>query len=68
MKKWKLTYSVLYVWEDEPKNYTMEFIYLETLLRFIKDTEKDANQFLISFSVEKLDFPKPNEKANEAVA
>lgn len=66
MKKWKLTYSVLYVWEDVPRNYTMEFIYLETLLRFIKDTEKDTNQFLISFSVEKLDFPKPNEYANKA--
>lgn len=67
MKQWKLTYSVLYVWEDEPINYTMEFIYLETLLRFIKDTEKDANQLLISFSVEKLDFPKANENANKEV-
>lgn len=66
MKQWKLTYSVLYVWEDEPINYTMEFKYLETLLCFIKDTEKDPNQFLLSFSVEKLN--KAVEKLNKAVA
>lgn len=54
MKEWRLNYTVLYVWETEERSYTMEFKYLETLLRFIKDTQNDNNQKLLSFNVQRL--------------
>ena len=51
-KNYKLTYEVLYTSENEPTRYTVEFIYFETLMEFIKNTAKHQN--LISFTFEKL--------------
>lgn len=51
-KHYKLTYEILFTSESEPSRYTVEFIYFETLMEFIKNTAKHQN--LISFTFEKL--------------
>lgn len=51
-KHYKLTYEILFTGESEPSRYTVEFIYFETLMEFIKNTAKHQN--LISFTFEKL--------------
>ena len=51
-KQWKLTYEILYTSEKEPNRYTVEFLYYETLLEFLRMTERHQN--LISFTVEKI--------------
>lgn len=51
-KNYKLTYEVLYTSETEPSRYTVEFIYFETLMEFIKNTANHQN--LLTFTVEKL--------------
>lgn len=51
-KNYKLTYEILFTSENEPSRYTVEFIYFETLMEFIKNTAKHQN--LLSFTVEKL--------------
>lgn len=54
MKEWKLTYTVLYAWEKEPTEYIAYFMFLETVIYFINETEKDTNQKLLSFNVQRL--------------
>ena len=51
-KNYKLTYEVLYTSENEPSCYTVEFIYFETLMEFIKNTAKHQN--LLSLTVERI--------------
>ena len=51
-KNYKLTYEVLYTSEIEPTRYTVEFIYFETLMEFIKNTAKHQN--LLSLTVERI--------------
>lgn len=51
-KQYKLTYEILFTSESEPSRYTVEFIYFDTVLEFIKNTAK--HQHLLSFTVEKL--------------
>ena len=51
-KHYKLTYEILFTSDNEPSRYTVEFIYFETLMEFIKNTAKHQN--LISFTFEKL--------------
>jgi hypothetical protein len=51
-KNYKLTYEVLYTSESEPTRYTVEFIYFETLMEFIKNTAKHQN--LLSLTMERL--------------
>lgn len=52
MKQWKLTYEILFTGESEPSRYTVEFIYFETVMSFIRNTEKHQN--LLSFTVERI--------------
>lgn len=51
-KHYKLTYEIQFTGESKPRRYTIEFIYFETLMEFIKNTAKHQN--LISFTFEKL--------------
>lgn len=51
-KNYKLTYEILFTSDSEPTRYTVEFIYFETLMEFIKNTAKHQN--LISFTFERL--------------
>lgn len=51
-KNYKLTYEILFTSETEPSRYTVEFIYFETLMEFIKNTANHQN--LLTFTVEKL--------------
>ena len=51
-KNYKLTYEILFTSESEPSRYTVEFIYFETLMEFIKNTAKHQN--LISFTMERI--------------
>ena len=50
-KNYKLSYEILFTSESEPSRYTVEFIYFETLVEFIKNTAKHQN--LISFNMER---------------
>ena len=51
-KNYKLTYEILFTSDSVPSRFTVEFIYFETLMEFIKNTAKHQN--LLSFTVEKL--------------
>ena len=51
-KNYILTYEILFTSDNEPSRYTVEFIYFETLMEFIKNTAKHQN--LLSFTVERI--------------
>lgn len=51
-KNYKLTYEILFTSDNEPSRFTVEFIYFETLMEFIKNTAEHQN--LISFTMERL--------------
>lgn len=51
-KNYKLTYELLFTNEIEPSRFTIEFIYFDTLIEFLKITAK--HQHIISFTMEKL--------------
>lgn len=51
-KNYKLTYEILFTSEIEPSRYTVEFIYFDTLIEFLKNTAKHQN--VTSFTMEKI--------------
>ena len=51
-KNYKLTYEILFTSDNEPSRFTVEFIYFETLMEFIKNTSNHQN--LLSFTVERI--------------
>lgn len=50
--QWRINYEVLYSDETEPTAYELEFIYFETAMNFLRNTEKHQN--LISFSINRI--------------
>ena len=51
-KQWRIHYEVLYSDELVPTRYTVDFIYFETVMNFLRNTEKHQN--LISFTIERI--------------
>lgn len=51
-KNYKLTYEILFTSDNEPSRFTVEFIYFNTVIEFLKNTAKHQN--LISFDVERI--------------
>lgn len=51
-KQWRVNYEVLYYDEIVPTKYTVNFIYFETVMNFLRNTEKHQN--LISFNIERI--------------
>jgi hypothetical protein len=51
-KQWRVHYEVLYTGELTPALYTVDFIYFETVMIFLRNTEKHLN--LISFTIERI--------------
>lgn len=53
-KQWKVTYEILFTSENEPSRYEVEFIYFETVMVFLKNTQKHQN--LLSFTIERITY------------
>ena len=51
-KQWKVTYEILFTSENEPSRFSAEFIYFETAMMFIKNTE--VHQNLIFATIERI--------------
>ena len=51
-KRYRLTYEILFTSDNEPSRFTVDFIYFETLMEFLKNTANHQN--LISFTMETL--------------
>ena len=54
MKKWKVTFKVLFLNATEPTTYYQEFLHFDTVLLFISNIENDPIQHLLEFKVERL--------------
>lgn len=51
-KQWKVTYEILFTSDNEPTRYEVEFLYFETAMMFIKNTE--VHQNLIFATIERI--------------
>lgn len=51
-KQWKVTYEILFTSDNEPTRYEVEFLYFETAMMFIKNTEEHQN--LIFVTIERI--------------
>lgn len=53
-KNYRLTYELLFTSDNEPSRFTIEFIYFDTLIEFLKITAKHQN--IISFTMERITY------------